>query len=65
MGTFGWCETGQHDRCVREYDVFYIDPRGKVVYTGQTRKCECPKRGCKCYVPAKDRDKTTKRRRKQ
>lgn len=59
----GWCSAGQHDLCPREYDLMYIDPKGKVVYTGEKRICQCDKRGCPCFVKKTDR-KTTKRRRK-
>lgn len=58
---FDWCQSGQHDQCRREYQRFYIDPRtNKVVWLDETRYCECRKRGCPCYVPAKERSKKTK-----
>jgi len=60
----GWCETGHHSLCRREYDIFFIDPKGKIVYTGAKRVCECPKRSCKCYVKVAERTKKKTRKRK-
>lgn len=60
-----WCYVGQHDQCPRSYERFIIDPKtNKVVLLNETVTCECPKRGCKCYIKAKDRTKTTRRRKK-
>lgn len=61
---FSWCGLeNRHEHCIREYRVFYIDPRtNKPVYTGDVRSCECRKRGCKCYVKPADRDKPVKKR---
>lgn len=65
MSTFDWCVRGKHDQCKRTFEVFIVDPKtNKVVYTGDTRDCECPKRGCECYVKAADRTKTKARRKK-
>lgn len=61
---FGWCLDGKHDECKRSYRVFTVDHKGKVSYTGEERHCECPKRGCPCYVRAVDRTKTKTRRKK-
>ena len=62
---FSWCKENRHDLCIREYERFVIDPKtNKVVWLGETRMCECPKRGCKCYVPAKERGKAKKTKRK-
>lgn len=53
MSIFGWCATNQHAQCVREYERFYVGSggkdKGKIVWTGETQHCECPKRSCECY----------------
>lgn len=52
MSVFGWCATNQHGQCVREYERFYISTgkdAGRVVWTGETRRCECTKRSCGCW----------------
>lgn len=60
---FSWCYEGRHDTCHRSYERYYIDPKtNKPVFTGETVKCECPKRGCPCYVKAIDRTKKKTRR---
>lgn len=64
MRTFSWCKEGRHDTCHRSYERFYIDGKNKVVYTGEVVKCECTKRGCKCYVKRDERTKHRKTRRK-
>ena len=66
MSKSGWCLTGQHDQCDREWQRFYIDPRtNKVVWLNEWRRCVCDKRTCPCYVPKKDRAKTKTTRRKK
>lgn len=57
----GWCSAGQHDKCIREYERFYVDPHGKIVYTGQTVKCQCSTRTCKCYVAGTKKNKRKRR----
>jgi hypothetical protein len=62
---FDWCFHGDHNNCHREYERFYVDAKNKIVFTGEMVYCQCKKRGCKCYVPAKDRAKKKAVRRKQ
>lgn len=67
-GMMGPCGIGDHSRCPRKYQRFYIETRkGKnvVIYLDEWRVCECPKRGCPCYVPKKNRIKTNTSRRKK
>jgi hypothetical protein len=57
---------GYHDKCIRTAQQFTIDPKtNKVVWGDETETCECTKRGCKCYVPAKERTKAKAARRKK
>ena len=67
MPAFSWCGSeNRHELCIREYERFIIDPKtNKVVWLGETRYCECKKRGCKCYVKAADRTKTKKPRKRK
>lgn len=63
--TTDWCDSGQHKDCPRTWQRWYIDPKtNKVVWLDEHLTCECKKRGCACYVPAKDRDKAKNSRRK-
>jgi len=65
MSMFGWCSAGQHDTCRREAKRFTLDPKkNTIIWSDEVSVCECTKRGCKCFVPAKNRGKTTKRKRK-
>jgi hypothetical protein len=65
MTIFGWCNDGKHSECIRTYQRLSIDPKSnKVVLLDEWRKCECPKRGCKCYVKPADRTKKRKKRKK-
>ena len=65
MTTFDQCVHGKHDQCVQSFEKFIIDPKtNKVIYINETVECECPKRGCKCYVKAADRSKSKTRRKK-
>ena len=61
MPMFDWCFHNDHERCAREYEITYWDGK-KIVHTGTMRKCECTKRGCKCYVKKADRTKVRKTR---
>jgi hypothetical protein len=68
MSTFGWCQANQHDICRRKYQRFVFDVRrGKsiLVYLDEWRECQCKKRGCPCYVPAKSRNKSGKKRKRK
>lgn len=57
-----WCYLGQHDKCPREWERWIIDPKtNKPVMLNETYRCDCKKRGCKCYVKPADRPKTRKR----
>lgn len=58
---FGWCLTNNHSECKREFQVYYVDKKG-LVFTDQMVYCQCPKRGCKCYVKKADRKKAVKRK---
>jgi hypothetical protein len=64
VSTFSWCLTKQHELCRNSYERFVIDAKNQVVFLGEIVTCECPKRGCKCYVPAALRGKKTTRRKK-
>lgn len=62
MSMFGWCLDGKHDNCRREFERYYWDERKKTFVTdGEIVKCQCSKRGCDCYVPAKERKKTKRK----
>lgn len=67
MSLFDACAHDMHAKCNREFKQFYIDHKtNKPVYTGSVIKCECKKRGCKCYVkPAERASKTNTRRRRR
>lgn len=66
---FDWCSHGDHKSCKREVQRFRFDVvKGKsvLVMLDEWAVCECDKRGCKCFVPAKDRSTTpTGRKRKK
>jgi hypothetical protein len=63
---FDWCNANQHDQCRQSIQKFTIDPKkNTVIWLDEFIHCECKKRGCKCYVPVKDRTKKPKRKTKK
>lgn len=69
MSVSDWCFSGDHENCHRESQRFIFEQRkGKsvLVWLDEWIKCECKKRGCKCYVKPAERTKkkTTRRKRK-
>lgn len=67
MSTFGWCMTGKHSECRRRVQRFIHTPATRKQKAGvemldEYYECQCTKRSCKCYVPAKDRDKRKRKK---
>jgi hypothetical protein len=59
--TMTWCAENRHDNCKRTYRRFRVDERtNKIIWLDEEVICQCSKRGCKCYVAAKDRTKPKK-----
>lgn len=45
---FGWCGTGQHDKCKRKTRGFYFEGK-RLVWTNTINYCSCQNKKCECF----------------
>lgn len=72
MTVFGWCQSGQHNKCKQTFQAFVIvpnrkrgEPSTKIEWLDKWVTCSCLVRRCPCYIKPADRVKTRKPRRKK